>query len=208
MDEQHLRRLHARLLAGDTTASLELVEAYGPRLLARLRVRWHTTAPELCEEAVYEALFGFLRAPDAYDPARGTLGHYLFRSAHRDLQNLREREARQRPPATVSLDRVELDAVGRKGSVGDWLADPRAAPERRLDEIDPALLAGIAAALPEERDRRVFQLIVEGERRTAVFAAALGLDGHPLPEQRREAKRAKDRVLKRVQRQLQRDSDG
>lgn len=205
MDEQDPQRLHARLLAGDTTASLDLVEAYGPRLLARLRGRWRTTAPELCEEAVFEALFGYLRAPEAYDPARGPLGHYLFWSAHRDLQNLRERENRQRPPATISLDRVELDAAGWKGSLGDRLADPQAAPERWLDELDPALLAGIVAALPAEQDRRVLQLLAEGERRTEAFAAALGLAERPLSEQRRVVKRAKDRVLKRVQRQLRRE---
>lgn len=205
MDEDDLQRLHTRLLTGDPAASLDLVEGHGPRLLTRLRGRWPKVAPELCEEAVFDALFGYLRAPDAYDAARGPLGRYLFWSAYRDLQNALEREARQRPPNTASLDRVELPAGGRKGSIGDRLADPRAAPERWLDEIDPALLAGIAAALPEERDRRVFHLIAEGERRTEVFAAALELDELPLPEQRRAVKRAKDRVLKRVQRQLRRE---
>jgi hypothetical protein len=92
-------------------------------------------------------------------------------------------------------------------ALGDRLADPRASPEHWLDEIDPAILGRIAAALPGERDRRVLALIAEGERQMEAFAEVLGLDGRPLPEQRREVKRAKDRVLKRVQRQLRKEPD-
>ena len=208
MDETELQRLHARLLDGDPTASLDLVEGHGPRLLTQLQRKWPRTPRELCEEAVLESLFGYLRAPRSYDPARGTLGRYLFWGAHRDLQNLLAREARQRPPGTASLDRVELAGEGRNETLGERTADPRSDPGRWLDEVDPALLAEIAAALPDERDRRVLDLIVARERRTEVFAALLGLDALPLPEQRRAVKRDKDRVLKRVQRQLKRGHDG
>jgi hypothetical protein len=51
-----------------------------------------------------------------------------------------------------------------------------------------------------EVDRRVLRLMVDGERRTAVFAAVLGLDGQPAEAQRREVKRAKDRIKKRLER--------
>lgn len=197
MDEAELQRLHARLVDEDPTASLELVEVYGPHLLNQIRRKWPDVAPELREEAVFEALFGYLGAPTRYHPARGPLGRYLFWCAHRDVQNALDREARQRSPGALSLDRVELGPDGRNESIGERLADPRPAPEPWLDEVDPTLLAEVAAALHDE-----------GERRAEVFAAALGLDTLPLPEQRREVQRVKNRVLKRLQRQVTRGRDG
>ncbi|HSH83150.1 MAG TPA: hypothetical protein VLA19_31850 [Herpetosiphonaceae bacterium] len=202
MDEEALQRIHARLLAGDPTASHDLVVNHSPRLLAQLRRRWRATPRELCEEAALEALFGYLRAPHAYDRARGALDRYLYWSAHRDLQNVLEREERQRLPRTQSLDRVELGGQERKGTVGDRIADPQSDPERWLDEIDPALLAEIAAAIPDERDRQVFNLIARGEKRTETFAAVLGLAGLPPDEHRRQVKRAKDRIRIRIRRRL------
>ena len=211
MDEAELQRLHARLVDGDRTASREvvrLVDAYFPRLLSRLRGKWPRAPRELCEEAALEALFNYLNAPHAYDPSRGRLERYLFWSAHRDLQNLLDREGRQRLRHTRSLDRVELDAAGGKWTLGEGIADPRADPGRWLDEVDPRLLAEIAAALPDEGDRRVLALIVAGERRTAPFAALLGLGGLAPDEQRRRVKRVKDRILARVRRGVKRWDDG
>lgn len=209
MDEDELQRLHARLLDGDPTATRDLVrfvDTSAPRLLTQLRRKWPGAARELCEEAVLEALFNYLNAPGVYDPARGRLERYLFWSAHRDLQNLIERERHQRPPNTRSLD-VELGAAGRKWTLAERVADPRADPDHWLDEIDPRLLARIAAALPDEQDRRVFALIVAGERHTAAFASLLGLAHLAHDEQRQLVKRVKDRVLARVRRRVERNDD-
>jgi Sigma-70 region 2 len=116
MDEAELQHLHARLVDGDRTASrdvVRLVDAFVPRLLSRLRGKWPRATHEVCEEAVLEALFNYLNAPHSYDPSRGRLARYLFWSAHRDLQNLLDREGRQRLRHTRSLDRIELDAACR-----------------------------------------------------------------------------------------------
>src|SRR5438067_8149291 len=177
MDEAELQRLHARLVDGDRTASrdvVRLVDAYVPRLLSRLRGKWPRAPRELCEEAALEALFNYLNAPHAYDPSRGRLERYLFWSAHRDLQNLLDREGRQRPWHTRSLERVELDAAGRKRTLGEAIADPRADPGRRLDEVDPRLPAEIAAALPDEGDRRVLALIAARVAGATPLAGPLG----------------------------------
>lgn len=208
MDEAKLQRIHARLLEADPTASLDLWEACASPLLAQLRRRWPTTPPETCEDAVIETLFSYLRAPQTYSPARGSLAGLLTLSAHRDLQNAVEREERQRPPGTHSLDRVELDAEGRKTVMGERVADRESDPSRWLDEVDPELVAQIGAVLPEERDRKILDLIVSGERKTEVFASLLGLQPLGAEEQQRQVKREKDRVLARVRRQLKGWKDG
>ena len=51
----------------------------------------------------------------------------------------------------------------------------------------------------------MWELMGEGERRTAVFARALGLEDRPPGEQEREVKRVKDRIKKRMQRAGGRD---
>lgn len=196
--------LHPRLLVGDPLAFLELVETQLSVLVARLRRQWPTTPRELCEEAALEALYNLLRNPSAYDPRKSRLATYLFRSAHRDVQNILDREERQRSPRAHSLDRVEVGPDGRKGTVGTWLIDLRADAGDGSAEIDPALAATIAAALPDERDRRAFDLMVDEERDTAVFAVVLGLVGLSPEEQRLVVKRAKDRIQKRVRRALER----
>lgn len=208
MDEAVLQRIHARLLDGDPTASLDLWEACATPLFRRLHRRWPNTAPEMCEDAVLDALFSYLRAPHAYEPARGSLTGLLALIAHRDLQNAVEREERQRPRGTRSLESVELDMEGRKSVLVEVVADPQSDPDRWLDEIDPALLERITAAIPDERDREVLDLIVSGERSTQVFARSLGLESLPPDEQRRLVKRVKDRVLARVRRGLKGRRDG
>ena len=42
--------------------------------------------------------------------------------------------------------------------------------------------------------------MLAGERRTAVFAAAVGLSDRSLREQAQEVKRVKDRIKKRIER--------
>lgn len=59
-------------------------------------------------------------------------------------------------------------------------------------------------AIPEnhftEPERVVLQLWRAGERRTRVYAQALGLDSLPFSEQRLRVKRIKDCVVQRVRR--------
>jgi RNA polymerase sigma-70 factor, ECF subfamily len=196
--------LHARVLAGDRMAFHDLVETRLPALVAQLRRRWPTTPRESCEDAAIEALFNHYRAPERYDPARSRLDSYLFFSAHRDLQNALEREERQRSPGARSLDRVALGPDGRKETIGGRIADPTSDPAERPGGLEPALLAAIAAALPEVRDRRIFDLMAEGERDTTIFAAILGIEDLAPAEQRGAVKRAKDRIRVRVRRHLER----
>jgi hypothetical protein len=54
--------------------------------------------------------------------------------------------------------------------------------------------------LQDPTDRQILALRLRGERRTAAFAAILNISHLPLEMQRREVKRAKDRIDKVIRR--------
>jgi hypothetical protein len=62
-----------------------------------------------------------------------------------------------------------------------------------------AVLGAVREGLTEP-DQRCFDLMRDGEKHTAVFAAAAGFSDLPPDEQAREVKRVKDRIKKRIQR--------
>jgi len=64
------------------------------------------------------------------------------------------------------------------------------------------------AALASEIDKEIQGLRHSGERRTAQFAKVLGIAHLSAFEQRREVKRAKDRIDKILRRKLKRPDDG
>ena len=49
-------------------------------------------------------------------------------------------------------------------------------------------------------ERQVLRLMMAGERATQAYVAPLKLEGQPVARQEREVKRAKDRIMKRLQR--------
>jgi hypothetical protein len=55
--------------------------------------------------------------------------------------------------------------------------------------------------LQDSKDRQILSLRLQGERRTEVFAAVLGISNLPIEVQRREVKRTKDRIDKILRRQ-------
>ena len=63
-------------------------------------------------------------------------------------------------------------------------------------DIPPA----VEALFADPMDLRLLTLILEGERSTERFARILGLCGLPVKEQRRQVKRHKDRIKKRLER--------
>ena len=53
---------------------------------------------------------------------------------------------------------------------------------------------------PNPLDQALLDLLEQGERSTERFAAALGLGGQSVQEQRAEVKRRKDRIKKKLRR--------
>lgn len=186
-------RLHRQLCDNDGTAPVAVCRAYLDPLLTWIEDKNRRAPPELCEEAVHLALCGYLHDPATYDPERGELASYLRMAAQGDLLNLLGKEQRHQR-GRVSLTAVELspDAGKYLGREDDPSLRLRIAEEQTAD--DP-VRDGC-----DEGERRVLDLMREGERHTAAYAAALGIGHLSGEEQERQVKRVKDRLKKRLER--------
>lgn len=196
------RALHQRLLDGDPVASSDLAVAYLDWLAAWLARTNPRDERHLCDTAAEDAILGLSKRPAAYDPERLGLEAYLRMAATRDLQNLRSRERRH------SRHRADLDAVELSPDAGKYLWDEAGDPARIVERREEAManetvLAPRLAAAREglsEAEAWALELLRQGERKTAPYAAALGITHLPLAEQRQQVKRVKDKLKKRLER--------
>lgn len=187
--------------ASDPTATSDFAVAFFEPLADWLIKHNPRAHPHDCETAAEDTILAVIKNPASYQPERQTLVAYLRMSAKRDLLNIQRSEERHRGR------RANLEAVELSPKLGKYLqdrdADPAVVVERRealaaalRGRAPPAaMLAGLTA-----RELRVFELMQTGERRTSVYAHALGIEEWPPEEQRREVKRVKDRLAKRNER--------
>ena len=146
-----------------------------------------------------------IKNPKSYERSRQSLKVYLQISATGDLRNALRAENRHKQ-RRAEFHNVELFPV--VGNLVLETADPALVHELKetLEEalsshsIPQPVRAGLT---PQET--RVIGLMHQGERRTEVFAQVLGV-GHLTPAlQRKEVKRAKDRLKRRLERAGERD---
>jgi RNA polymerase sigma-70 factor (ECF subfamily) len=174
-----------RLLADPTAGGAFFTLVVRP--LAHALLAWRPpTDPDAAETAATDAILALLKHPERYDPTRLRLPAYMRMIARRRLINLFASEAR-RQSGRIPWDAVELDTPGRNGEEDDSPA--LASPD----------LQAVVASLTEV-DRQLLELMLDGERKTAVFAAVLGITDRPVDEREREVKRAKDRIKARLRR--------
>ena len=200
-EDDVLNSLHARLLAEDPTASLDLCEYFLPLLKRRLHRQFPTVDPDHIEDGVVDAVLNYIEHPHRYDPTRGSLAHYLTLSARGDVLNLLRRETRRNQrlvPLDGGDDDVEVERRLRNSGV-KTLEDLAVSAATAAEVSD--LLQAVSRS---EADGHVLDLMLDGERDTAVFAEALGLQCLTVVEQRRRVKQHKDRLIKRLQRELKR----
>lgn len=186
--------LHHRFLTDDPTAFPALCDAYLDRLLDTLGRRYPSCCPDLIRGAVHDALMDYLKRPQRYDPTRCPLGSYLLLAANGDLRNALQREARHHRHRDSG---VELSAVCRNASQP---SEPLHDLIRREDEANRAAYLRQVRQRCTPPEQAILDLLLDGERSTAVLAAALGLAEKPVNVQRYEVKRVRDRLMKRLTR--------
>ena len=198
--QQQALEIHQRLLCEDPTAPLDAAELLLDPLVNRLRGRWPAHAYfDACRDAATEVLATFLQAPDRYDPKLSALLTWLAMQANGDLIN--DYKSQQKTferswivESALPPDGRESDPPVRLGDRTPWVD---AVPS--LDTS--AVLAAVANAFPDGRDRELIWLMcVEGERSTDDAAAVLGLMELPTRERAAAVKREKDRVMRRLRR--------
>ncbi len=191
--EAWYRQVHQRLLRGDPIASAECAHAVIGPITRRLEARFpNLRGSDLLVDAVTDAVFSYLRRPEQYDPARRGLLGFLAMAAEGDLKNALAKQHR-REVIEVSLGDVDLEAVA-----GNRIGGPGGDPTREVDLEE--LRRGVDALFDDPRDRQIAELVLDGERSTEQFARLLGLQSLRADEQRREVKRHKDRIKKRLDR--------
>lgn len=173
-----------RLVADPDSAAAFALLVLDP-LEADLRRLFPHADPHHATEAADTAVLAVVKNPAAFDPARSPLPAFLRLVARRDLLNLRQRDGRHHR-GRIPWDAVELTHPAGNEGGAETFAD------------HPDLLAAVAGM--DEPDRRVFELMRDGERDTPVFAAALGMTDLPADAQAAGVKRAKDRVTARLKR--------
>jgi RNA polymerase sigma-70 factor (ECF subfamily) len=192
--------LHRRLVDGDVTASADLATKFLDPLIDWLVEKNSSKVPkDICIEAAEDALIALVKSPRSFNPDRGMrLFAYLRMSAQGDLRNILRREGRQRQ-REMGFRNVELSR-----RAGKYLAED--GDQLRLLEIQEEsarvteqVVSPARHGLPEA-ELRALDLMLEGERKTAVFAEVLGISHLPKKVQRAQVKRLKDKLKKRLER--------
>jgi hypothetical protein len=204
------RELHRRLLDGDRTVSVDLIGAYVLPLSAWLREQNHQALQDdLLFDVVYLLLESLCVRPAQYKPEH-SLWSFLKMSARDDLRNLLAKLGR-RAGRRVDLKLVEESADGGNSLEDDpafRLVDEeeRESIRKQDEDVRRRLLPRIVNGLSDAQ-RTCLDLLIDGERSTAPYAAALGVTHLAAGEQEREVKRVKDMLKKRIERARRNDDE-
>ncbi len=151
----------------------------------------------MIDDAAVDAILNYAERPSQFDPAKSSLLGYLTLSARGDLLNALEAQ-KSRRTHEESLENVDFADLGRKI---ESMSNESAADDIAVDNLAARrLLSQLRAAADTPRDLAILQLMINGEKRTEIFAQALGLTELSLQARKNSVKRHKDRLKKRLQR--------
>lgn len=190
--------LHERLLSGtDLKVTEEIAENFFHPLVRSLAGEFRVEDQSSIYDAVGDAMIHLFNYPERFDPTRADLFTYLRVRARSRLLN---RLCRQ----TEEVNKVvELEGSGVVFKMtGGGEADVEAGLASR--EFQAGVIEQLRSVFTDPTDLRVVALIIEGERETEEFAAALNITDRPADEQRRLVKQAKDRINKILERKFKR----
>jgi RNA polymerase sigma-70 factor (ECF subfamily) len=180
--------LHRRLSNGDRAAFDELYRRYGA---AAHGLALRVTAQEaLAQEVVQDAFLALWRAPEAYDPSRGTFrSFFLSLVHHRAVDTVRrEDRLRKRTERASNLEPV----------VGEDVAEG-VVREADLDLRRKEVLEALRTLPPEQR--QVLELAYFGGSTQAAIAEELGI---PLGTVKTRTLAA----MRKLRRALEREDEG
>jgi RNA polymerase sigma-70 factor (ECF subfamily) len=196
-DETWQLQIHQRIIGDDPTAFSELcVRAIEP-LVNSLMSSGKSTDYHLCQTIVHDALLEYFEYAQKYDPTKSPLFSYLRLMCSRDLLNALDKERRKNKKIMSIDDEDVAERVGGRNNVQE---------ERDLDEWVESLsgqdkneIIRDLKTTFNDTDWEIIQLwIIEGVRNTDRFAAVLQIRDQDIDTQRREVKKAKDRIMKKI----------
>ena len=204
-------RLQQRLKEKDPTAVQELIKRFYPYLVNSLKKSHSYIEPALDPENLYRqaamtTILALAERPTIYDPSKGCMKDFLKMAARADLKNELQKARRRSHPSLeeegVVREGPRGNIYGREGVLGVEeevvSGEERETWRRHLEKVMEIL---------SEEERGVLDVMLEGERKTEVYAQVLGLDHLPVDRQRREVYKIKDRIRKKVRRFFEREGD-
>lgn len=194
--------LHEELLAGHSIASAQIAELLLPKIYKALTRKFSNVYDEhLIQTAANNAILSYLKSPNKFDANRGSLINFVWLLAKRDLLNLLStKENTSNKGEFVELDEAQTvysNEAGQDETIEQFLVD---------EEQDHQTYKELYALLPDQIDRTILELMMNGERKTDLFAAVLGISDETPEEQRICVKKHKDRIKKVIQRKYERQN--
>jgi RNA polymerase sigma-70 factor (ECF subfamily) len=191
---QQLLILHTRLLNGDRIAPEELVRLLLNPLSRELGRKFPHTDEHLVCDGVTDALLEYCAKPSNFDASRGIpLDRFLAQAAWRNLANIVRGETRRKGREKRAVFDLPCDEfVELDPAAGNFLQEEEIRRQQQAAEL--------LEKVKDSVDKRVLELQLKGERRTKEFARVMNISHLSVEKQRREVKRAKDRIDKLLKR--------
>ena len=189
---------HHRILRRDVIAFAQLCELALPHLISFLEARFVHAEDHLHQSIATDSLLSYRANPTQYNPDKLSLFAFLRMAAKNDMLNALDKAGR------VEQRLLDIDDHGVQSQLA--LEDT---PSKELDraswlqQYTDQTPSDILQTLADElnpTDQQVLLLMCEGVRPTARYAEVLGITHLPEDAQRREVKRVKDRLNKKLQR--------
>jgi RNA polymerase sigma-70 factor, ECF subfamily len=193
-DSTLLLALHRRLCDGDRTTPEEVARLLLSPLVQEISRRFPRMDEQIIADGVTDAILAYCAEPERFDEKRGVpLDRFLHMASRRKVANSwrgeKRRKVREERASRISGEAlVELDPAA-----GNLL-------QREKTEQRQRQQVRLMNMLPNQQDQQILALRLQGERRTEVFAEILGVTHLSIGDQRREVKRAKDRIDKILRR--------
>jgi RNA polymerase sigma-70 factor (ECF subfamily) len=193
-DEWYLD-IHRRLMDEDPVAPSELAENLMDYLFNILSKKYHwINDPGIISDAVTDALIGYVKKPQNFNPNKRKLLGYLVMVAERDLIDIL-RKSQKHSHLKKSLSDVELRGFDSNTLLKDE------SEQLILDHIEKKdLKEELCKIFNDHMDLRLVEMMLAGERSTDRFAEVLGVCNLSDKEKRKHVKRHKDRVKKKIER--------
>lgn len=180
--------LFERLVEGEETASSELFSLYYDDVYRYFKKVFHGRLKEDdLLDLIAESLFKFIDKPQKFDPAKGSLKKYLQADVRYDIINHLKKK---------SPNYVELDEGFRNSMVKEDNPEISFMKKELLEKAE----AMLQDWFEDEVDFKIAWNVVCQTRETQHYANILGIDHYPIDKQKKEVKRHKDRIKKRLER--------
>lgn len=186
---------YQHLLRNNPTAFAEICEGILPHLVAFLQNQFPQQETHSVEMVAIDVLLKLRAEPKKYNPKKLSLAGYLRMSARSDMLNLLDKK-RRRDQRLTDIENITLESkenpVEDHFALDEWLA-------QYTDLSRQEVLAALEAEI-DPADKGILMLMLDGVRETERYAQVMGIGNQEEKFQRQEVKKAKDRLVKQLQR--------